>query len=168
MRELSLRRGVVEDAGAIARVQVACWRSDFAPWIEANALALIDEREWAERRRSSLADPERATWVAAEGGRVLAFGECGPVRDARFGPVGEVLALFVHPEAQGAQLGKRLFQKLREELAARGFKALVVKTLRDNPASCAFYEKQGCVRVGESAFDFGGRSYAEAVFRLAI
>lgn len=55
----------------------------------------------------------------------------------------EIHALYVHPDHWGAGTGKRLFEAAAENLQAKGYNHLLVRTLRDDPIPNGFYKKMG-------------------------
>jgi ribosomal protein S18 acetylase RimI-like enzyme len=165
---LKIRPAAVSDAGEIVRIHIRCWRENFLGLIDEAALQSIDESAWRNRQEERLASGTRKCLVAHTDHKILGFGECGPVRDSTYGPVGEILSLFVSPGEQGSGVGRLLFSALAAELQHDGFPQLIVKTMRDSPQSRAFYERVGCVLNGESTFEFAGRRYPEAVYCLKM
>jgi GNAT superfamily N-acetyltransferase len=69
---------------------------------------------------------------------------------------GEIEALYVDPDAQGAGLGAALVAQARAELAAAGFERVTLWTFRHNPASRLFYERLGFVWDGTETRDEDG------------
>jgi ribosomal protein S18 acetylase RimI-like enzyme len=86
------------------------------------------------------ADP---VYVADAGGRPLGF-----YRLRGDGAEGELVDLWVAPEAIGRGLGRRLWRHALATARRRGFRAL---TLQSDPHAEGFYLAMGARRVGESA-----------------
>jgi ribosomal protein S18 acetylase RimI-like enzyme len=132
------------DVPAMMALHERCWRISYAgiadpTWLVGRPLA-EREREW--RRR--LIGPGHPTWVAEADGEVVGFVVAGPAVDEDAGPDdGQVLALYVDPDHQRDGHGRALLAHATAQLAAAGFTAASLWTLRDNPGSRAFYEAQG-------------------------
>jgi GNAT superfamily N-acetyltransferase len=149
---------------AIVDLHVACWRHNFKGMIRQSALDSLDPAQWLERRLARVDDPGLIQLVALDGHSVLGFCTGGASREPLFSEAGEVHALFVGLQFQGQGVGIALFREMLGRLRGRGFASIIVKTLLANPSSRKFYEKTGCMLVGESAFSFGGDSYPEAIY----
>ena len=90
-------------------------------------------------------------------GAVAGFVVFGPSRDADAAEgSGEIQALYVDPDAQGAGLGAALVLQARVELAAAGFERVTLWTFQHNPASRGFYERLGFVWDGTETRDEDG------------
>src|SRR5262245_12630278 len=94
-----VRLATVADAAAIAEVQVASWHAAYRGIVPDAVLdAFVFEGRYP-RWQKNLSDPAGAarTTVVLRDGRVVAFASVGPSRDEPV--VGEVWALYAHPEA---------------------------------------------------------------------
>jgi ribosomal protein S18 acetylase RimI-like enzyme len=162
--DFSIREATPADASALAATQIACWQNNYRGLVDQRALDAMDVSAWTERRLAQLTNPLKVKLLAEAGGRVIGFSDGGPPREPMFSGYGEIYSLYVHPEAQGGGVGRRLFLAVAQKLFEKGYARLVVKTLATNPQSRAFYERQGGEIVGESSFEFGGRSYPEVAY----
>lgn len=90
----------------------------------------------------SYADHGGGFWVAADGDRVL--GTCGvfPVAPATF----ELRKMYLHADARGLGLGRRLLEVAIGWCRDRGGAWLVLDTIEDMTRAIAFYEAHGFVR----------------------
>jgi GNAT superfamily N-acetyltransferase len=121
-----LRRATTQDADAVAEVLTAARAAQ--AWFPGLHTPERTQRFVRERLL-----PEHETWVAEEGGRVVAF---AAIR-------GDLLDhLFVHPDVQGRGIGTTLLDLTKRRLP-EGF------SLWTHQASeaCAFYEARGLVAV---------------------
>jgi GNAT superfamily N-acetyltransferase len=140
-----IRPATVDDAAAIARVQVHGWLHAYSGFVDPERLAAqtVERREpvW----RDVLSDAARGrTWVWDQDGKVAAFAAAGPARDADLGPdTGELYAIYVDPPAQGAGVGSALLRHTEEWLAGAGFARAVLWTFAANEQARAFYEHFG-------------------------
>jgi ribosomal protein S18 acetylase RimI-like enzyme len=142
-----VRPATVEDAEAIARVQVDTWRAAYAHAIPAERLAAADPTERAQLWRGWVADSRSATFAGELDGDVRGFVAVGESREEP--GIGELYAIYVLPDAWGTGLGTALIERGEEELRARGFDVATLDVLADNPRARRFYERQGW-RAGET------------------
>ena len=98
---LRVRRAVMADAEAIARVHVAAWRAAYAGVVPDRYLVAMSQAGQARQWRRLLGRSRvRETVLVAEaliGGNreVVGFGNCGPVRPCGLSYAGEVYTLYV-------------------------------------------------------------------------
>ena len=89
-------------------------------------------------------DPDTpATLVAVEDGVLVGFATTGPARDADVPDGGEVLALYVDPEAWGLGVGRRLMAEARQRLSESGYADGVLWVLVGNDRAQRFYRADG-------------------------
>ena len=136
-----MRPATLGDAPALFDVHQASVRALCAGEYSAAHLAV-----WFDGRSPAMYGPALAAgriWLAERDGRVLGF--------VGFAP-GEVTLLFVHPQAAGVGLGKRLLA-IGLARASTGIDApiTVVATLN----SRSFYAAQGFTAVGTQVFERG-------------
>ncbi len=150
---LLVRPATLADADALALVHVRTWQSAYAGIVPAEYLAALDPDTWADRRRARMAEPsEFDTLVAEEGGRLHGFVTYGPYRHGAGAvdpTVGEILAIYVHPDAQGRGVGRALMDDAVAALAARGVTEVRLWVLAENAPSRRFYERYGLEPDGE-------------------
>jgi ribosomal protein S18 acetylase RimI-like enzyme len=139
-----VRPATVEDAGAIARVQVETWRAAYAHALPAERLAAVDVERREQLWREWLADGRSATFVGEAEGEVVGFVNVGASQD--FAGLGELYAIYVLPQAWGTGVGPELIERGEEELRARGFTTATLNVLADNPRAQRFYERHGWAR----------------------
>ena len=71
--------------------------------------------------------------------------------------VGEIRALYVHPDWQGCGVGRALLDALTTALGACGYRAAVLWTMRDLTPTRRFYEANGWAFDGsEDTHDWHG------------
>lgn len=165
--DLRIRRGVIEDAPAAARMHVATWRTSYRGLVPDALLDGLRPDRWETGWRLGFEslDPTRVVHVAELGGRIVGFAGGGRARaTAPEGYVGEIYALYVHPAHQRAGIGRALLRVAAAGLVERGLEPIVIWTLFDNPASRAFYEALGGRVSGEKRELFEGFQLREVAY----
>jgi ribosomal protein S18 acetylase RimI-like enzyme len=146
---VAVRAATPEDASSIAEVALRAWEVGFRGIVPAEIDAGL---AWnRERVRARLFERDRETdhLVAELDGKVLGYLVLGPSRDRDAPPrVGEIWALYVHPEAWRRGLGRALVRHVLAELREAGCEVVTLWALADSPSARAFYEACGFVHDG--------------------
>ena len=108
-----IRRAVVADVPALARVQVRAWLHAYSGFMEPDEIAARPVEAREPQWRTALTDPANpgTTVVWDQDGAVAGFATTGPARDEDLAPgTGELYAMYVDPPARrgGAAGGQRL------------------------------------------------------------
>ena len=124
--DVSARLAWPDDAGSIARVQIAAWRDMYADVLAPEVLESLDVDDFAERWTTSLTKPQDArirVLVALDRADVRGFALVHPSFDPDADQVtdGEVGELVIDPEHRGEGHGSRLLQAAMDTLAADHF-----------------------------------------------
>ena len=140
--DVSVRVAWADDAEAIAAVQVAAWREQYADLLPADAVP-DDPAPVAEAWRASLArsaDARNRVLVALERNRVVGFAVTTPAGDPDCDPVsdGELAELVVAPGEQRKGHGSRLLQAAAETLEADRFTRAVMWAIATDDARRGF------------------------------
>jgi len=148
-----VRTARVDDAPALARLQVASWHAAYRELIPASRLAgFTVERRTAAWRRNLAGGPGRTRLVERDG-QVLGLCTLGTSRDGT--RTGEIWSLYVDPEAWGSVVGSALMADALALLAARGHRQVVLWVLEGNQRAIGFYEGSGFARDGGHMIDDG-------------
>lgn len=146
---VAVRAATPEDASAIVEVAVRAWQEGFRGIVPAE---IDPARAWSrDRVRARLSEPDRETdhLVAELDGRVMGYLVLGPSRDGDVSSrVGEIWALYVHPEAWRQGLGRALVHDALTAFLDLGCDVATLWTLEDSPSARAFYEACGFVHDG--------------------
>jgi GNAT superfamily N-acetyltransferase len=124
--DTSVRLAWPDDAEAIAEVQVAAWRHDYADLLPAQVLDELDPAAFAEVWRTSVVKPGDArdrVLVALERNVLRGFAVTIPSTDPDSDAVddAEIAELVVHPEHRGAGHGSRLVHACADTMRADRF-----------------------------------------------
>ncbi|MBK36950.1 MAG: GNAT family N-acetyltransferase [Gemmatimonadetes bacterium] len=133
----------------LARVHSAAWDTVYRGILPDRIIeeAALDRR--IQNWNRAFSDPNRQNLVYIEDGRLLGFLSYRPSRDSDAGPVSEVIACYVHPDAWRRGIGRSLWSAARERIVQNWDSALVW-VLRDNHMARAFYESIDFVYDRES------------------
>lgn len=133
------------DAKAIAQVHVASWQSAYRGILPDKLLDNLSVENRAKNWQAWLAQSRGQTLVLEVGGQVVGFVMCGPTRDRDVDgkKVGEIYAIYLHPDVWGHGFGRRLVEKVKALFRQEGYSELLLWVLADNEAAIQFYEKVG-------------------------
>ena len=150
-----IRMATVEDAGAIAAVQVASWRSTYRGIVPDSMLDGMNVEAGAERWVGNLTSGNSVTYVAEGEMGVCGFVSWGPAREAVGEFDGELWALYLIDEDHGRGVGRRMMEAAARELIAAGYRSMIVWVLQENPA-VGFYKHLGAVAVTGKMIEISG------------
>jgi len=148
------------DAGELARVQVASWRSCLAGIVPPALLAELTSDEaaavWRDRWREAITSPptSRHRVLAAVTDSVpravAGFASAGPATDGDRWPGtdAEIYEFRVSPELTGQGHGSRLLHAAADTLSADGFHTVSTWVLEANAALRRFLESAGWAADG--------------------
>lgn len=157
--EITIRAARLDDAAAIARLDVETWQATYAGILATPYLAGLSpvrrEMGWAHVIRR---DPGSVRLAVNGDGGAIGFGSCGRARgEPDF--TSEVFTLYVAPDWQNQGVGRRLLLAMFGRLVAQGHSSAVIWVLRDNPARF-FYQRLGGKEVRRKLLPFNGTQLA--------
>ena len=138
---MTVRPGTPADAAAIAALQTRTWWSAYGDRVDPGVLA--EAAEGREALWDEILARDRRTVVAEQDGAIVGFASWGESRDEDGEGDGELYAIYVAPEAQGAGVGTTLHDLVLDRLRALGFVAATLWTLAANAQARSFYEHAG-------------------------
>jgi GNAT superfamily N-acetyltransferase len=160
-----IRKAVVADATAIARVHVDSWRTAYTGIIPDSYLATLsyDQREnwWKDAIEN-----ERSFVFVAEVERpkqIIGFVNGGQERSKNSEYTGELGAIYLLEDYRRQGIGQRLVVTLVRKLIDSGQNSMLVWVLAKNP-SRKFYEKLGGKYLRSKQIEIGGTSYEEIAY----
>ena len=162
---IRVRVATVEDAAAIARVQVASWQTTYLGIVPREFLAAMDEGVRERAWREQLETGHALIFVAEEeaevaGFDVIGFIGGGALREAISGYDSELYAVYLVKKCQGIGVGRVLVRELARRLRADGFGRMVVWVLEENPA-VGFYKRLGARAIAGKMITIAGVRLAE-------
>lgn len=142
-----VRQARLEDASAIAKIEIETWRATYAGTLPDRVLLNMSERRQTSSWTSFLRHRPEDVWLAQHPQfGVVGFGNCGAQRDNAVDYSGEVYTLYVLPDLQGRGYGRALLSALFQRLETAGHGSALVWVVRGNPARF-FYERLGGKQV---------------------
>lgn len=161
-----IRRAELGDAAKIAEVHINSWRTTYAGIIPEKVLINLDHDDRTRRWREIISDPvgKQSVFVAEmDDGRIVGFASAEAERSGDLVYEGEISAIYLLKEYQRLSIGRRLFSVAAQELAARGFRSLLVRVLTAN-SSCRFYEALGGMKLDEGEAHICGAAYSDVAY----
>ena len=144
----SIREPLVDDAEAIAAIQVAGWQTAFRGIASDNYLDALDPAPEAAGWRIGIArspSERMRIFVAELASEIVGFVTVFPSRDDDLDPdqVGEVGAIYVSPGHWRRGVGRALMARAIDALRSLGFTDAILWTLAASKRSRSFYEAGG-------------------------
>ena len=142
---VTIRPARPADLSSIGDVHIKSRIAAYEGIVPAEALAAGSSRamtQWWTQRWAYERHTHRLV-VADHAGAVVGFTYAGPAETAE---MGELYAIHVHPERQGAGIGQALMADALHTLARFGAARAVLWVLADNAPAHRFYERGGWVR----------------------
>lgn len=162
----TIRAAVAADAEALTRVHMASWRSTYTGLIDGSILDDLERRLDAQvlRRERFLAQADTLNLVAVTSeDHVVALLDAGPTRDDDSTFPAELYAIYLLQGWQKRGIGTTLVAQAAAALLGRGYPAMKVWVLAQNPAR-AFYERLGGEFVGHAPLTLGSYTYTEIAY----
>jgi ribosomal protein S18 acetylase RimI-like enzyme len=156
---VSFRRATLDDATALAALGATTFTQTFGHLYPPDDLrTFLLESHSADGWRQTLADPERAIWLAVLDDTPIGFiavGACKLPIDNREPTAGEVQMLYVLARHHNLRLGSRLMDLGLEWLNANGKTPQYVGVWSENFGAQRFYGHYGFNKVGDYGFRVG-------------
>ncbi|MEQ8194879.1 MAG: N-acetyltransferase [Rhodospirillales bacterium] len=169
---IHIRPAKAVDAPGLARVEVDAWRDTYPDVLPASYLTKtlevpLCEARWQRRIRRERAWPPLVALtgqsLSSMPQRIAAYATFGPTRLPNLPFAVELFELYVHPEAQGQGIGKRLCAAGAERVYRKGYDSICVEVLEQN-ANRFFYESLGAHLVARREHPFAGKTLPACIY----
>jgi GNAT superfamily N-acetyltransferase len=151
---MALIRGAeVRDAASIAHVHVQSWLTTYAGIVPKDYLASLNEAERVPLWQDWLTR-DIDVFVAETEGEVVGFGGGGAIREPFHSYDSELYTLYLLRTVQGRGLGRALLNAVAKALIQKGYTAMLVWVLEQNPA-LHFYQKAGAQYLTSKTIEMG-------------
>jgi len=160
-----IRKAVVADAAAIARVHVDSWRTAYRGIISDSYLATLSYDQRRNGWKDVIENERSFVFVAEEErpGLIVGFVNGGKERSKNSDYTGELGSIYLLEDYRGQGIGQRLVITLVKKLIESGNNSMLVWVLAKNPYR-KFYEKLGGKYVRAQQIEIGGSSYEEIAY----
>jgi GNAT superfamily N-acetyltransferase len=163
-----VRDATIGDAEAIARVRTRSWQEAYRHLFTPDELAGISADDSVQWWRDAIARGFLIL-VAEHDGAVQGFASGGLSRDEDAPGVGELMMIYVEPEAWGKGLGQALIAELESRLREQSYEEALLWVAEDNPRTRRFYELAGWEPDGtQRPVEFLGREISEVRYRKSL
>ena len=137
MREIQIRKATSEDAQAILDI--------YKPYVENSAITFEYEVPSVEefKGRIKTISKEYPYYVAVEKGVLIGYAYASTLKDRSAYQWSCEVSVYLAKQAQGKQIGKRLYDLLEQQLLKLGIHNIYACITYPNEASIRFHEKQG-------------------------
>ncbi|AWN75043.1 GNAT family N-acetyltransferase [Legionella anisa] len=139
----NIRTATLDDAGAIAQIHICSWQKmyrDFIPEIILQNLSL-EERTLQWR---NLIEQEVKVLIMEINNQIVGFASICPFRDfSADRSMGEISAIYLHPDYWRMGLGTQLCMAAISALANQGYKKILLWVFEDNIQARKFYDALG-------------------------
>jgi ribosomal protein S18 acetylase RimI-like enzyme len=162
--EQMVRRALLDDAAAIARVHVESWRTTYRDLLPAEFLASLSESGYTERWQRVIGDGSSRVFLVEEEAEVVGFASCGRERAGEVGFAGELYAIYVLEPSQRRGHGRELVRAGVGGLREMGLKDMIIWVLRDNAPARRFYERLGGRYVRKQPITIGPATLEEVSY----
>ncbi|KAF5986305.1 gnat family protein acetyltransferase [Fusarium coicis] len=160
-KEVIIKPATLTDAPRIAELGAHVFSITFGHSVEPHELDAFLEESYTETSIvNDLNDPNKDVIMATNsddgvlGFAYLTRGSSEPCVENMEKTV-ELQRIYVHPDSDGAGVGKALEKAIESMAKEQGFKSLWLGVWEENPRAIRAYEKWGYKRVGEHDFTIG-------------
>ncbi|MCW8400128.1 GNAT family N-acetyltransferase [Legionella sp. PATHC038] len=166
-----IRTATLEDAEAIAQIHICSWQKmyrDFIPEIILQNLSLKERtQQWHD-----LIKQDVKVLVMEVNSQLIGFASICPFRDFRAdNSMGEISAIYLHPDYWRIGLGTKLCMAAISELASQGYKKILLWVFEDNIQARKFYDALGFEATSATKleeFYEGGALLKEVLYQKVI
>ncbi|GIG59640.1 N-acetyltransferase GCN5 [Longispora fulva] len=151
MNQIAVRVADPEDGMTIAALQKTTWQATYGEWIP-DVVAGLDLSRTAHNWSAAATRHGQRVAVAEGPDGIQGFAWSGPPEESEPEGTGELLALYVLPEAQGRGVGSLLLADSMTWLSAQGYTGCVVWALERYAPARRFYERSGFVPASATRF----------------
>lgn len=153
-----IRKAVNEDAKQIAVVHVNSWKTTYNG-IVADAYLESLTYESKEKMWRTI-DPDTVFVAENKDGQLVGFAGFGQERTGEYGFDGELYAIYLLKEVQGAGIGRRLVEAVADELMQKNYQSMLLWVMNANPSK-GFYERFSPEKIAEDVYTIEGTGHQE-------
>jgi GNAT superfamily N-acetyltransferase len=160
---LAIREAKIEDAAAIAYVQVESWKTTYAGIVSDAFLTSLNQEDRMRSWQEQILAGSISIFLAEDETGIFGFAAGGEAREKLDRYDAELYAIYLLRERQRQGIGRTLGIALASALQEKGFTGMLVWVLEQNP-SVSFYERLGAVQIAQKIINIGGVDLQELAF----
>lgn len=154
-----------DDMLAVSSIYEQSWRYAYRGIIPDEYLDSIPSGRWAD----GLQVPGRNSLLLFDDDKLLGTASYGEARMDDMKGYGEIVSIYLLPEAIHKGYGKKLMQSVIAELKKSGFSKIYLWVLEDNSRARRFYERFGFTLSGRKRTDiFAGKELKELQYIIVV
>lgn len=161
---MHVRPAQLEDARAIAHVQITSWRQAYRNIVAAHTLDGLSTESIARTREGQIRAGMPKIWVACQGDQIVGYAIAGHPTDHKAQYHTELLALYVLPSQIGSGVGRSLVSAVVHHLIKEGGTSLLIRAFRDNVPARRMYENIGGQFLGQGCYELDGVIYPDVSY----
>lgn len=169
-RNVIIRKADISCAAGIAHVHVESWRTTYRGQVPDDHLDRLSASERAKVWEAEISREVSGVFVVEVRGSICGFINFGASRDDDADDqTGEIYAIYLLATTQRSGIGRKLWDRAREDLTKRGFTRCVVWVLDTNYTAIGFYERMGCRAEGATKSEsIGGKKVTELRYHVSL
>jgi ribosomal protein S18 acetylase RimI-like enzyme len=165
-------KATIADAKRIAQIHIETWRAAYRGQMPDAVLDALDVNRRKTFWSNRLATQPHGVSVAEVNEEIVGFCDLIPSRDtdSKSQKVGEIAAIYVHPEFWRKGAGKELCSHSLNEAHRQKYAAVTLWVLSSNTAARNFYEAMGFCLDGATKVDRSFQNYElyEVRYRISV
>lgn len=167
--EVTILPAGMEEVNALAEVHAPAWQRAYLGIVPHGVLDAFTVESRVEPFRQAIGRGEESYYLVRVAGRPAGLLSLHRSHEASEPPtVGEIYALYLHPDFWGSGLGGRVMEFALAELTRRGFLQVNLWVLAENARARAFYEKWGFLPDGRETTLTLGRELKEVRYTRGL
>ena len=163
----TFREATAEDAGLISHIHATSWRKAYRGLIARDYLDRLPDSYWVPSVRAWLSSGQLYGRLILDGDKPVGACLFGRGRDESHEGWGEIVSLYLLPEATRQGLGGQLLEEALRLLREDGYDRVYLWALQGNDAADAFYRKHGFLPTDDRVdFQIGGEPVTDVRYVL--
>lgn len=159
---LTFREAHEQDARLISHIFATSWRASYRELIPADYLRRLPDGYWVPSLRSWLSSGQLYGLIALLDEKPVGAAICGRGRDAGCEDCGEIVSLYLLPEAMHKGVGSALLHEAEKLLLLDGYTRAYLWAIEGNTPADRFYRKHGYALTEDRvAYRIGGQDVAD-------
>ena len=155
--DIRIRRAVAQDAQTLAYIQTESWKSAFKGIIPDDTLASCTDLNRAQAMYERTLNGQMGSgYILFLDGKAQTIAWWNAARDEDLPIWAELIMIHSLPEGRRKGCGRRMLEKVFEDVRAAGYKNIALWVFTKNTSARAFYEAMGfrpdgCTKLGYGA-----------------